>query len=78
MTLKGPRWSKLPETMSHHLLGDVHGDMSSPVVHRDGVADHFRNDNTGPCPRFDNSLLSPFIQLFDFLPEFWVYVRTFL
>gem|GEM_PF-4504731 len=78
MALKGSGWGKLSQTVPNHLFGDVNGDVPPPVVHRDGVPDHFRDNDTCPSPGFDDSLLAPLIQFLDLFPEFWVDIWTLL
>src|SRR5690606_31771809 len=48
---------ELPQLVAHHVLGDVHGHVLAPVVDRNGVAHHFRENGGGPGPRPDDPLL---------------------
>src|ERR1700753_974811 len=47
---EGPRGRELPELVPNHRLGDEHRDVLAPVVDRDGVTEHRRNDHRPPGP----------------------------
>src|SRR5271170_1194432 len=67
---------KFAELVSHHLLGDVHGDKFPPVVHRDGVADKFRHDGRTARPGLDHFLFAARVQTFHLFAQVPVYERT--
>ena len=56
VAFEGSRGGKLAQLVPHHLLGDVHGNKLPPVVHRDGVANHVRQDRRPARPRLHDFL----------------------
>src|SRR3954452_4920841 len=51
-----PRRRELAELVTDHRLGDEHRDVLAPVVHRDGVTEHGRDDHRSPRPGLDHVL----------------------
>ena len=48
---------ELAELVADHRLGDEHRHMLASIVHRDGVANHVREDVAAPRPGLDDLLL---------------------
>src|SRR4051812_14570899 len=52
-TTERARGRELAELVPDHRLGDEHRDVLAAVVHRDGVAEHRRDDHRTTGPRLD-------------------------
>src|SRR6185437_14173702 len=72
-----PRGREFAQFVPDHLLGDVHGNELSPVVHRDGVANHVRQNRGAPRPRLDDFLFVPRVHPFDFYAKGLIDERAF-
>ena len=69
MTTEGSGGSKLAELVSDHVLGDVHGNVTTAVVDCDGVSYKGREDSSGTAPGLENLLLALLIHFVDSLQE---------
>src|SRR5215470_4875324 len=58
---EGARRRELAELVADHRLGDEHRDMDLAVVHRDGVAQHGRDDHRATGPGLDDVLGACFV-----------------
>src|SRR6185437_3341840 len=61
VTTEGPRGRELAELVADHRLGDEHRDVLAAVVHRDGVAEHRRDDHRTARPGLDHVLGALFV-----------------
>jgi len=59
--LKGARGGELAELVTDHGLVHKDRDVASSVVHREGVADHVRDDRRTTAPGLDDLLLAAFM-----------------
>src|SRR5919198_5352146 len=72
------RRSELAEFVAHHGLRDEDGNVLSPVVDRDGVAHHLRDDGGATGPRTDHSLVAAAVHVLDLGHEVPVHERSLL
>src|SRR5439155_13263503 len=66
---ESPRRSELAELVADHLLGDEDRDVLAPVVDRDRVPDHLREDGGGPRPGANHVLRARGVHLLDSLEQ---------
>src|SRR5215467_11306312 len=58
---------ELAELVPDHVLVDEHGHVLAPVVHRDGVTDHLREDRRRARPGADHLLVARLVEPVDLL-----------
>lgn len=58
--------------MAHHVLRDVNGNMSAPVVNRDGVSYHLWKDGARSTPGANHFLFTNLVQFLNLLKQLWV------
>ena len=78
MATEGPGRSELAQLVPDHFFGHVHADMSSPVVHHEGVPDELRRNRTPTRPGLDRFLALFEIEPLDFLEQLFVNEGAFL
>src|SRR5205823_13374925 len=74
----GARRRELAQLVSHHVLGDVDRHVAAAVVHRDGVADHLREDGRVARPGLDHLALATGVEQLHLAEELRVDVRPLL
>jgi len=55
---EGSGWSELAELVTNHRLGEEHGDVLTPIVNRDRVADHVGGNRRTARPGLDHLVLA--------------------
>src|SRR5690606_16908388 len=78
VTLEGPGRGELAQLVPDHRLGDEHRDVLATVVHRDGVAQHVRDDRGPARPGLDHRLLARLVQRVHLLEQVVVHERALL
>src|SRR5579872_2326399 len=72
VALERARGREFAQFVPHHLLRDIHGNELPPVVHRDGVPNHVRQNRRAPRPRLDDFLFVPRVHPFDFYAKWLI------
>src|ERR1035437_2840739 len=78
VALEGPGRGELAELVADHVLRDVDRDELLPVVDRQCVPDHVREDRRAAGPRLQHALVARAVELRDLLHEVPVDERAFL
>jgi hypothetical protein len=76
MAFEGARQRELAQFVADHVLGHEDGDVFAPIMHRQRVADHLREDRRAARPCLDDALLVARIHVVDLLQQLGVRVRT--
>ena len=73
-----PGWRKLSQTVSHHILSDIHGYELFTVMNGERMTYEFGRDHGSPTPGLDNLLLPGLVQLVHPALQLIVDKRAFL
>jgi hypothetical protein len=74
MTPKQSGRSKLSQLVSHHVLGDVNGDVAPTIVHGNGVPHHLGEDCRGSRPSLDHPLIAGSVHVLDSIQQLGGYI----
>jgi len=69
---------KFTQFVTYHVFSNVDRDMSPPIVHRDGVTDHLREDGACATPGPNDLLVPALIHVLHALEQLRLYVGAFL
>ena len=78
MTTEQAGRGKFAQTMSDHIIGDIHRDMAASVMNGDGMTNQLREDCAGAAPGADEVLVAGMIHCVNHLEKFRVNERPFL
>ena len=76
MAFKGPGWRELSQLMTHHVFGDVHGNKLPPIVDRNGMTYHIREDGRPARPGSNHRIIIGFIQMANLLEKMIINERS--